>query len=71
VYPNPAQNELIVDEMKKGTQLEIYTLDGKKIWNQKAVDTKEIINVSQWQRGNYILKAIYKKQQYSQKITIQ
>jgi hypothetical protein len=71
VYPNPAQNELIVDEMKKGTQLEIYTLDGKKIWYQKAMDTKEIINVSQWQRGNYILKAIYKKQQYSQKITIQ
>jgi hypothetical protein len=70
VYPNPAKDEINIEKLEKGTIIEIYTVEGKKVTSLKASKPKETLSVTGWQRGTYIIEASYKNQQFSQKIIL-
>lgn len=71
VYPNPAKDEISIEKLEKGTILEIFSLEGKKITSLKSNKLKETISIRGWPRGTYLIKATHKNQQFSQKIILQ
>jgi len=56
IYPNPVKDFLNIksDELISG--YEIYSLDGRKLLEENKLNNSKI-NVSQLQKGNYLLKA--------------
>ncbi|HRH46178.1 MAG TPA: T9SS type A sorting domain-containing protein, partial [Pyrinomonadaceae bacterium] len=70
VYPNPAKNEIHIESLIKGTLIEIFTADGKKVSVRTACGQKETISVDGWRRGTYVVKAKYEDQIYAQKIIL-
>lgn len=75
IYPNPVSQELQVvfqDQVKGEVQFSIYSLDGKKVLSQKAMDPlHESINVHSLLEGLYILKLETVHGSFSEKITVQ
>ncbi|MFT4668119.1 MAG: hypothetical protein ACI8YQ_002301 [Polaribacter sp.] len=57
VYPNPAQEKLMIRSDEQIDEIEIYTLAGKLVDHKKNVGTESDINVNQLSEGMYLLKA--------------
>ena len=53
IYPNPVDNQLIIDGLPNTVRVSIYNLLGKLVFSKQ---TSREVNVSQLQRGVYILK---------------
>jgi hypothetical protein len=61
IYPNPAENELIVNGPGlAGTQMYIYDLNGKNIWSEPVFTSRKSIDVQVFTPGIYILKIVGK-----------
>ncbi len=57
IYPNPVTEKLTVSmDFKKAETAEIYSLDGRKISESKINSDNNIINVSNLNKGVYLLK---------------
>lgn len=56
VYPNPSSGEFTV-KTKATTTIMIYDMQGKLIYNQKVNEGTQLINLSQFASGEYLLKA--------------
>ncbi len=54
VYPNPARVSFEIKGLEEGVVVEIFNLQGAKV---STVSNASIINVSDWARGVYIVKA--------------
>lgn len=72
VFPNPS-NEIINVEIKnqKEAQIFIYDLTGKVVASDFAGSTLNQINVSNLNKGIYVLKAIQGENAYVQKIVVE
>lgn len=71
VYPNPAKDEIYIEQLNNGTLIEIFDAVGKRLLKFNSVSPKETISVAGWPRGSYIVKASYKKYRFSQKVILQ
>lgn len=69
MIPNPV-NDFIQLKTEEEVMVEIYQLDGQKCWGG-MVDANQVINVSQWVKGCYILKVMNHNTAHTQKILIQ
>jgi len=58
IYPNPAQNFITVETNTNIGNLYIFDLNGKCVSSNKIISNNSIIDVSQLQKGIYILKYI-------------
>ncbi|MEJ6793015.1 MAG: T9SS type A sorting domain-containing protein, partial [Lacinutrix sp.] len=56
IYPNPIKGNYLTIEIKQNTRFEIYDILGKKIVDGSVTPTNKKINVSQLNKGVYILK---------------
>lgn len=58
VYPNPVKDRIKVDldKYKNGTDIELFSLYGKRLFQQKVTGSNAELNVSQLATGLYILK---------------
>jgi hypothetical protein len=56
VYPNPVANKLQVNASEKISKIEIYNIIGQKVIDKKINETNNRIDVSQLNKGIYILK---------------
>ena len=56
VYPNPSSGEFTL-KTKEVTTVMIYDMQGKLIYNQKVNEGNQVINLSQYASGEYLLKA--------------
>ena len=56
VYPNPAKNQLYIDNLTEEVQLEIYALSGKKILEEPVSNSSESIDITQLSEGIYFYK---------------
>jgi alpha-galactosidase len=56
LYPNPVKNELILNNLSINSTLEIYDLSGRKIMSSTCLNSYELINVSKFPTGMYIIK---------------
>ena len=60
VYPNPAKNVITI-ESKQNIEIEIYSIEGKKIKSFKLINNKTDIDVLDLASGVYILNALTDK----------
>jgi hypothetical protein len=56
VYPNPASNDVIITGVQKGSVIQIYSITGKLIMSEYALDELVKLNISKLVKGVYILK---------------
>ena len=66
VHPNPLTNQMTIETKSEG-YLEVFTIQGKKIYTSQFFD-KLIINTTQWNTGSYLLKISGNSNCYFQKI---
>lgn len=59
VYPNPANDVLIVQKVPVGSTLEIFDMKGSLQLKTTVEDATVLINISSFNDGAYVLKAIY------------
>lgn len=71
VFPNPAVdtvNIFLADKNEGETQINIYAMDGKVLWNKKYANIPSNINVSELNAGVYVLDCIINGKKYTAKI---
>ena len=65
-YPNPTTDIINLEMLKEGNYtVYIFATDGKMIFNDDFNSTKMTIDLSQYERGNYVVKVIDTKTQES------
>lgn len=57
LYPNPANNNVQLTGIEKGTSVEIFDLTGRVVFRDKALSDKMEIAVSKWNAGVYMVRA--------------
>ena len=55
IYPNPVRNQFHIKHSERITSVEIYSLSGQKLIQQKGENTTEV-NVSHLSKGTYIVR---------------
>jgi Bacterial Ig domain/Secretion system C-terminal sorting domain len=58
VYPNPAKNNIVLSGLNGKATIQIFTADGKKVYNQNVLSQSIQIEVSNFTNGIYIVKYI-------------
>ncbi len=53
-YPNPAQEEIYIENLTEAAEIEIYTISGKKLLQQQVNSSTESINISNLSAGVYL-----------------
>jgi len=53
LYPNPAQEEIYIENLTTTAKIEIYTISGKKLLQQQVNSSTESINISNLSAGIY------------------
>ena len=72
VYPNPAENEIFIDNLPQGTKnIKIMNLFGTIIYEKNIKQNNKRIQVNNFQNGIYVLKIQYDGGIFSKKILIQ
>lgn len=56
VFPNPAKDEWTIQSIDAGTILNLFDINGRKLWSTVANNQQEHIPASRWQQGIYFLK---------------
>ena len=69
IYPNPANNVLNINT-EAGSEIVIYNLLGKEVYSVKNSQANNIINVSEFVEGAYIVKVINNNNTITKKISI-
>ncbi|MFT6849951.1 MAG: PKD repeat protein [Sphingobacteriales bacterium] len=57
IAPNPVRNQLKITSSEEIKQLEIYNLQGQRLFFAENKNTQQSIEVSSWAKGVYVLKA--------------
>ena|SRR5699024_168223 len=53
LYPNPAQEEIYIENLTATAEIEIYTISGKKLLQQQVNSSAESVNISNLSAGIY------------------
>lgn len=71
VFPNPAVdnvNIFLADKIEGETEIKIYAMDGKAVWNKSYPDIPSTINISGLTPGVYVLDCNIQGKKYTAKI---
>ncbi|MCU7616443.1 T9SS type A sorting domain-containing protein [Chryseobacterium sp. PBS4-4] len=55
IYPNPAKDFLTIENIERNLNLKIYEMSGKLVYETLTSDKSVKVDVSQFQKGQYIL----------------
>ena len=69
VYPNPSQGLINLNLGKGLWQVQVFDITGRKVM-EKQVDAKSSLDLTQQQKGLYLLKAWNGKDEYNTKMVI-
>jgi hypothetical protein len=58
IYPNPTKDKLYISQLNEKSRIEIYNLQGNLILQQNEIIQDSSIDVSDFQKGVYIVKII-------------
>jgi hypothetical protein len=58
LYPNPATDNICIEvlELKKPMLFELFTIDGKTIFQQPIISSEQVINIAGYRKGNYLYR---------------
>lgn len=68
VYPNPVQDLIKVSGLSLGSDITLLDIDGKILLKQSSDKETEILDISKYENGVYILKIENKEAYFSEKI---
>lgn len=60
-YPNPVKEELILNSKSEVERVQIYSIDGRLVFEQKNAFNETKINTSSFAKGTYIVKVSFKE----------
>lgn len=61
IFPNPATTHLTLETQEKDIiAWEISDITGRLVWYQDEINQKEVVDISNWKNGIYLVKAIDK-----------
>lgn len=70
VFPNPASNYLDVIIDSEQSFIELYDMQGRKVYSQQLWDVKNRLDIQFLDRGTYLLKVYSKGQQLTKRIVL-
>ncbi len=70
IYPNPAQNHLTIENHPDETDLKIFDITGKIVFEKKIQDVKDVLDVSNLESGLYTMHLINKNISFKKKLII-
>lgn len=70
IYPDPAQNFIIVDNATSGSQLKVYDFTGNCLLNQPITGNGQRIDLQKLQNGFYFVEISGNKQTLTRKIIV-
>ena len=71
IYPNPASSTLNIEHpFNEDITLELFSIEGKKIFEQVLAEKRTKLNISQFPHGAYFARITQDKKVFSQKIVI-
>jgi hypothetical protein len=56
VYPNPASDELYIENAEIGTRVRLFNIVGQQVYSGYVANKKEILNIAWLPQGTYILE---------------
>ncbi|OJW84506.1 MAG: hypothetical protein BGO69_10965 [Bacteroidetes bacterium 46-16] len=56
IYPNPASDELYMDNVPKGTNVRLFNMMGQQLYQGTAIKAREAININVLPAGTYFLE---------------
>ncbi len=56
IYPNPASDHLIVEQLSGSSAIKIFTLDGRLVYNNPLENNYLKIDVNGWSKGMYLIE---------------
>jgi 1,4-alpha-glucan branching enzyme len=63
IYPNPAKNEINISSSENITEVQVYSVTGKKIFQQNTDSLNQFkLNIERFAPGIYLLKVVQNKQ---------
>ncbi len=73
IYPNPSDGKFVIDLKNKNLvkKLVVYSLDGRLVYQCSDIQNSVQLDLSNLDKGNYLLHIVSESEDYSQKITIQ
>jgi Zn-dependent metalloprotease len=71
VFPNPAVdnvNIFLAEKIEGATEIKMYAMDGKAVWNKTYTSIPSTINLSGLTPGIYVLECVVKDKKYTAKV---
>ncbi len=68
IFPNPSSGKVIIENLKTNSIIQIFSIDGKLVLNQKSQDSKMDLNLS---KGSYIINVSHGREKYSEKLVVE
>lgn len=65
VFPNPADSEIMINDLPVKGQLMILNAEGKILISKKIKKSNQNIDVSRFKSGNYIVKVVYQDKEFT------
>ncbi len=56
IYPNPASDYLIMEQLNGSSTVKIFTLDGRLVYNNQQENSYLKIDVNGWSKGMYLIE---------------
>jgi hypothetical protein len=72
VYPNPAASEITIDSAEPISEIQIYSITGKLVFQQNSTFSNQVkINVGRFENGLHLLRILHSNKQCTKKIMIE
>ncbi|MGA1226179.1 MAG: T9SS type A sorting domain-containing protein, partial [Tamlana sp.] len=68
MYPNPVKNGIVYFKTTQNLDIEIYNVLGKLITKENITQSKNSVNVTNLNKGIYLIKLIYKDGEVTKKL---
>lgn len=56
IYPNPAENEVVIQTHEPAQKIEIYSVSGQLVYAEIPLTNAQTVEVSSWDAGLYLVK---------------
>ena len=70
-FPNPANDQVTIKNLASNEQLEVYSMDGRLMYNTSNTTSTVVISTSSWNAGLYLLYVNDGKNKRVGKISVQ
>ncbi len=67
-YPNPSHNAVVLNSNSKMTELQVFNVEGRLLWNQKTDTLSQNVDISNFEIGTYFFKVKFGEKEMNFKV---